>query len=86
MSTQTISPALPQVKTVDQIIAELAVFTPEQRSLAFCPQPPYESSGAHDCRVGGSCGLDLNGETRRSRWVIARFRYRREQEKLGVQA
>jgi hypothetical protein len=72
--------------TVDQLIAELAVMTDEQRSLAWAPCPPFESSGAHDCRVGGSCGLDLNGETRRSRWVVARFRWRKEQLKAEVAA
>lgn len=52
--------------------------TDEQRSLAWCPEPPHESTGGSDCRVGGSCGLDFSGESRRSQWVRARFRMRRE--------
>jgi hypothetical protein len=36
--------------TVDEIIQLLARFTPEQRSLAWSPQPPFESMGASDCR------------------------------------
>lgn len=73
-------------RTVKQIIAELNWFTPEQRSLAWCPRPPPEPMGAHDCRIGGSCGLDFNHETRRSRWVQARFRWLQEQKRLERQA
>jgi hypothetical protein len=64
-------------RTVDEIIAALAIFTPEQQSLAWCPEPPFVSLGAHDCRWGGSCGLDLNRETPRARWIQARHRWRR---------
>ena len=68
--------------TVDEIIAGLALFTVEQRSLAWSPEPPFESAGASDCRVGGSCGLDFNRETARARWIQARHRWNREQRKL----
>lgn len=67
--------------TVDEIIHLLAQFTPGQRSLAWSPQPPFESLGASDCRIGGNCGLDFNHETARARWVQARYRYRQEQKK-----
>ena len=49
--------------TVDEIIRQLSRFTAEQRSLAWSPQPPFQSTGAGDCRVGGNCGLDFNHET-----------------------
>ncbi len=68
--------------TVDEIIAACAVFTDEQRSLAWSPEPPFAGSGAHDCRMGGSCGLDFNRETPRARWLQARHRWSREQKKL----
>jgi hypothetical protein len=68
--------------TIDEIIARLAFFTDEQRSLAWSPEPPFESAGANDCRVGGSCGLDFNRETARARWIQARHRWNREQKKL----
>jgi hypothetical protein len=68
--------------TVDEIIADLAVFTVEQRSLAWSPEPPFESAGASNCRLGGSCGLDFNWETRRARWIQARHRWNREQKRL----
>jgi hypothetical protein len=74
------------MKTVDQIIQEHRFFSDEQRSLAWAPMPPPEYSGAHDCRVGGSCGLDLSGETRRSRWIVARFRWLHEQKRLQQEA
>ena len=67
--------------TVDEIIQLLARFTPEQRSLAWSPQPPFESMGASDCRIGGNCGLDFNHETARARWTRARFRYQQEQKR-----
>lgn len=70
------------MRTVDQVIAELARFSGEQRSLAWSPMPPPEPSGGHDCRIGGSCGLDGFGESRRSRWITARFRFLREQKRL----
>jgi hypothetical protein len=73
---------LPRLLTVDEIIAECAVFTAEQRSLAWSPEPPFESAGATDCRLGGSCGLDFNRETARARWIEARHRWNREQKKL----
>lgn len=75
----------PPTFTVDGLIRELSVFTDEQRSLVLCPCPPFESTGAHDCRIGGSCGLDFNGETRHSRWVIARFRWLQEQKRMERQ-
>ena len=65
--------------TVDEIIHLLAHFTPEQRSLAWSPQPPFESMGASDCRIGGNCGLDFNHETARARWTQARHRHQQEQ-------
>jgi len=68
--------------TVDEIIAGSAVFTIEQRSLAWSPEPPFESAGASDCRLGGSCGLDFNRETPRARWMQARHRWNCEQRKL----
>jgi hypothetical protein len=73
---------LPRLLTVDDIIAELAVFTVEQRSLAWSPEPPFASAGAHDCRIGGSCGLDFNRETAHARWIQARHRWNTEQKKL----
>ena len=69
-------------RTVDEIIAALAFFTVEQRSLAWSPQPPFESAGAHDCRIGGSCGLDFNRETALQRWIQARHRWNRERQSL----
>jgi hypothetical protein len=72
------------VKTVDQIIAECAMLTDEQRSLAYSPEPPYESAGAGSCFRGGNCGLDLNAESRRAKWVRARHRVRRAERLGGV--
>jgi hypothetical protein len=69
-------------RTVDEIILHLSHFTAEQRSLAWSPEPPYVSGGAGDCRPGGNCGLDFNHETPRARWVQARFRWNREQERI----
>jgi hypothetical protein len=69
-----------QLLTVDELIHLLALFTPEQRSLAWSPQPPFESTGASDCRIGGNGGLDFNHETARARWVQARYRYQQEQK------
>jgi hypothetical protein len=68
------------ILTVDEIIHLLAYFTPEQRSLAWSPQPPFQSMGASDCRVGGNCGLDFNRETPRARWIQARHRYQQEKK------
>jgi hypothetical protein len=66
--------------TYDEILAKWLIFTDEQRSLAWSPKPPHDSRPS-DCRRGGACGLDYNSP--RSRWVIARFRWSREQEQLG---
>jgi hypothetical protein len=73
------------MRNVDRILAELAAFTDEQRSLAWSPQPPYAPTGPHDCRSGGppsarhgACGVDFNLETARARWLQARFRWSRE--------
>lgn len=68
---------LPRVRTVDEVIRETRILTDEQRVLAWCPMPPLEPSAASDCRIGGSCGLDLYSETLLSRWLIARFRYQK---------
>ncbi len=76
------TPGQERLLTVDEIVAELARFTDEQRSLAWSPEPPFESAGASDCRVGGSCGLEFNRETARARWIQARHRWNREQKKL----
>jgi hypothetical protein len=67
--------------TVNQIIQQLSSFTPEQRSLAWAPQPPFQSTGAGDCRIGGSSGLDFNHETPRARWTRARHRWVSEQKR-----
>jgi hypothetical protein len=67
-------------RTVDQIIRQLLLFTAEQRSLAWSPQPPFQSAGAGDCRRGGNCGLDFNHGTARARWTQARHRFIREQK------
>ena len=72
--------------TVDQIIERLSRFTPEQRSLAWSPEPPFESQGGADCRLGGSAGLDFNLGTRRARWVQARYRYLKEEKQTGKTA
>jgi hypothetical protein len=47
--------------------------TDEQISLAWSPMPPFESMGSGDGRMGGSAGIDFNGDTRRARWVRARY-------------
>lgn len=65
--------------TIDEILDHLSRFTDQQRSLAWSPEPPFVSTGAHDCRIGGSCGLDFNYETPRARWIRARHRWRQEQ-------
>jgi hypothetical protein len=71
--------------TLEEIIAELSDFTVELCSLAWSPEPPFESVGTCDCRVGGDCGLDTNRETARARWRRARHRWNREQRKRGRQ-
>jgi len=73
----------PPLLTVDEIILQISYITAEQRSLAWSPEPPYASSGAGDCRPGGNCGLSFNPETPRARWIRARYRWRREQEKTS---
>jgi hypothetical protein len=70
--------------TVDQIILQLSRFTAEQRSLAWSPQPPFQSNGAGDCRRGGNCGLDFNHGTPRARWTQARHRFIREQKRRRI--
>jgi hypothetical protein len=70
------------LRTCDEIIRQLSYFTVEQRSLAWSPEPPFQSTDAGDCRAGGNCGLDFNRETRRARWVQARHRWNREQKRL----
>jgi len=64
--------------TLAQILAQLAIFTDEQRSLAWSPEPPYQPTGPHDCRIGADCGLDFNYETPRARWRRARYRWTKE--------
>ena len=71
-----------RLRTVDEIILELACFTAGQRSLAWSPEPPFVSTGPHDCRVGGNCGLDFNRETRHARWLQSRHRWNQEQKNL----
>jgi hypothetical protein len=71
-----------RLPTVDEIITACAIFTVEQRSFAWSPEPPFAGAGANDCRMGGSCGLDFNRETARARWIQARHRWNREQQKL----
>ncbi len=68
-------------RTYDQVLADYNVFTDEQRSLAWSPEPPHERTAGSDCRRGGSCGLDLDEDSPRARWRKARFRFRREEEK-----
>lgn len=68
--------------TVEDVIEALSHLTDAQRSLAWSPEPPFESFGAHDCRVGGSCGLDFSRGTSRARWIQARHRWNREQRTL----
>lgn len=69
------------ISTYEQTLARLAIFTPEQRSLAHCPKPPYPSI-AGDCRRGGDCGAMAFSESLLGRWVQARFRLNRENERL----
>jgi hypothetical protein len=68
------------LRTVDQVLCGLEAFTDDQRSLAWSPQPRLERAGASDCRPGGSCGLNFNADTCRSRWSRARYRWNREQK------
>jgi hypothetical protein len=68
--------------TVEEIILQQSRFTPEQRSLAWSPEPPFQSTGAGDCRLGGNCGLDFNRESARARWMQARHRWNLEQRRL----
>jgi hypothetical protein len=71
----------PTVRSVDEVVEELSDFTIEQRSLVWSPEPPLESCGASDCRVGGDCGLDFGRDSRRSQWLLARYRWKREQRR-----
>jgi hypothetical protein len=68
--------------TVEEIILQQSLFTAEQRSLAWSPEPPFQSTGAGDCRPGGNCGLDFNRESARARWMQARHRWNLEQRRL----
>jgi hypothetical protein len=72
------------IPTYEQVVDRLSQFTDDERSLAFSPEPPFEPSGAGDCRPGGNAGLNFNPETRRAKWVRARFRWHREQQKLAA--
>ena len=67
------------IATLSSILERYYVFTDEQRSLAWSPQPPYLATGPHDCRPGGDCGLDFNYETPRARWRRARYRWTKEE-------
>ena len=69
------------MRSIDEIIAVLARFTDEQRSLAWSPMPFHESVGPHDCRMGANCGLDFSRGTRRARWVQARHRWNVEERR-----
>lgn len=71
--------------TVDEIIAQQKVFTPEQRSLAYMPEPPKERFAA-DCRPGGNCGLDFSNDSLHARWLRARFRLHQEQKAIAARA
>jgi hypothetical protein len=73
-------------KTVDEVVETLSRFTVDQRSLAWSPEPPFESVGAHDCRIGGNCGLDFSRGTARARWIQARHRWNREERTLQRQS
>jgi hypothetical protein len=79
-------PLLTPLPTADEIIQLLARFTAEQRSLAWSPQPPFESRGASDCRIGGNGGLDFNHESPRARWIQARYRYQQEQRRQETES
>ena len=65
------------MRTVDQIIADLAIHAHEQDGLAWMPEPPREREPGSDCRIGGSCGLNFNAESRHAQWARARFRMQR---------
>jgi hypothetical protein len=75
------TPPATHIPTLDNVLRDLSRFTDEQRSLAWSPEPPYLATGPHDCRPGGNCGLDFNYETPRARWIQARHRWLREQQK-----
>jgi hypothetical protein len=76
-------PPLTKPMTFEEVVNALGYFTDEQRSLAWSPEPPFESLGAGDGRAGGSPGFDIGGETARGRWIRARVRWNKEQRKLG---
>lgn len=65
------------MRTVDQIIADLAIAAHELDHLAWMPEPERTPTGPHDCRPGGNCGLDLNAEELHAQWARARFRVTR---------
>jgi hypothetical protein len=67
------------MRSVDEIVLDLARFTDEQRSLAWSPMPLCEATGPYDCRIGGNCGLDFNRGTCRARWAQARHRWIKEE-------
>ena len=69
----------PENNSLEARIAELSRFTDEQRSLAWSPEPPFVSTGTHDCRIGGGGGLDFNYETPRARWIQARYRWKKQE-------
>ena len=61
---------------------QIAMSEQEWRSLAMSPCPPKEVFPG-DCRMGGSSAIYGGfGETRHSRWVIARFRHLKEQKRM----
>lgn len=62
------------MRTVDEVIADYAIFTDEQWALAQLPEPPHVPEPGSDCRPGGSCGLNLNADTLHAQWCRARFR------------
>jgi hypothetical protein len=69
------------LRTFDEIIAALSSFTDDQRSLAWCPETRTERQGTADCRAGADCGLDFDRSSLRSRWLLARFRWEKEQRR-----
>jgi hypothetical protein len=66
------------VRTVDRIIADCAITAHEKDGLAWMPEPPRDITGPHDCRRGGSLGLDFNSTAPHAEWARARHRVRRE--------
>lgn len=67
------------LRTVDEIVADLAIVTDEQRSLGWSPCPPeLVVISFSDCRAGGNCGLDFSFSTPRAKWLQARNRVKKE--------